>query len=182
MEKIRILPLVRYQGQNLENPMTRNIPVKSITNVKIPKLILFGQKRYFWDWDWDWPRISCSISEKDDMFQNCFNFIINFVKAVLSECILIGFSISRSSLHWKISFVCVFSIENRYLGPHMISCAGPPVRMSGRRRRPICFIKLIFYTYWFHFQVYLFQWDKIEYRLLMNTSKTLKRLFKNPHI
>ena len=117
------------------------------------------------------------------MFQNCFNFIINFVKAVLSECIfnrLFNFKVI-SSLK-KSVFFSLFSIENRYLGPHMISCDGPPVRMSGRRRRrPICFIKLIFYTYWFHFQVYLFQWDKIEYRLLMNTSKTLKRLFKNPH-
>ena len=33
-----VKPLVRYQGQNFENPITRNMPVKSITNVNIPEV------------------------------------------------------------------------------------------------------------------------------------------------
>ena len=130
------------------------------------------------DWDWDWPRISCSISENDDMFQNCFNFIINFVKAVLSECIfnrLFNFKVISSL---KNQFLSV-SIDLKIVSYDFMSRSACPYARSS----PSDLLhKIVFYTYWFRFQVYLFQWDKIEYRLLMNTSKTLKRLFKNPHI
>ena len=103
-------------------------------------------------------------------------------KRFFLNVILTDLSISRPS-HWKIFLSVSFQLKIviSASSPHMVSCAGPHVRSSSRTR-PICFIKLIFYTYWFRFQVYLFQWDKIEYRLLMNTSKTLKRLFKNPYI
>ena len=130
------------------------------------------------------PRINCSISANDDIFQNCFNFIINFARAVLSERILSRQATFKGMLSLKNLFSLLsYWFRNRLSVPRLhiiyriwIHFHMTSVVVRSARQNWFCT------TYWFRLQVYLFRWDKIEYRLLMNTSKTLKRLFKNPYI
>ena len=108
MRCLLIFSLYRYFGNQWENQTTspaskvrRRTPLwKIIKNLNVALKL---------------PRISCSISENDDMFQNCFNFIINFVKAVLSECNfnrLVNFkAISLKNLSFSL-----FSFGNRHFG------------------------------------------------------------------